>query len=90
MTEYEKETNRYALDKVIEESPDYISPVDMKEWVNDKVYDENEKNDQEKEENETTDYESTKIDEGKIINDKYGGEDVALFEEAEFSSIPSS
>ena len=62
----------------------------MKECVNDKVYDENEKNDQEKEENETTDYESTKIDEGKIINDKYGGEDVALFEEAEFSLIPSS
>ena len=50
----------------------------MEEYVNDKVYDENGKNDQEKEENKTTDSESTKIDEGKGVNNESGGEDVSL------------
>ena len=46
ITEYEKETIRDTFDNVIEECPDYTSPVDMEEWVYDKVYDENEKNDE--------------------------------------------
>ena len=62
----------------------------MEEFVNDKVYDENEKNDEEKEENETTDSERTKIDQGKGVNDERGGDYVALFEETEFSSRTSS
>ena len=61
----------------------------MKECVNDKVYEENEKNDEEKEENETTDSESTKMSEGKRVNNKRGGEDVDLVEEEKFSSRSS-
>ena len=78
------------MEKVIEECPDNISPIEMEECVNNKVYEENEKNDEEKEENETTDSESTTFDEGKGVSDERGGENVALFEEAEFSSRPSS
>ena len=33
-----------TLDKVIEEFPDDTSPVDMEEYINDKVYGDNEKN----------------------------------------------
>ena len=40
----------------------------MKECVYDKVYDQNEKNDEEKEENETTYSKSPKINEGKGVN----------------------
>ena len=49
ITDYKKETNQDALDKVIEECPDRISSVEMEECVNDKVYDKNETNDEEKE-----------------------------------------
>ena len=80
ITEYEKETNWDALDKLKGEFSDENSPVEMEERVYDKVYDENEKNDEEKEENETTDSESTKIDEGKGVSVERGGEDVALVE----------
>ena len=52
----------------------------MEECVNDKVDDENKKNDGEKEENETTYFESTRIGEGKGVNGERGGKDVALFE----------
>ena len=48
------------------------------------------KNDEEKEENETAYYESTTFNEGKGVNNERGGEDVALVEEAEVSSRPSS
>ena len=78
------------MEKVIEECPDDISPVEMEECVNNKVYEENEKNDEEKEENETIDSESNKIDEGKVVNDERGDGDASLVEEAEFSSRPSS
>ena len=54
----------------------------MQECVNDKFYDVNEKNDEEKEEDKTTYSESTKIDEGKVVNDERGVEDVALVEES--------
>ena len=36
ITEYKKETNQDTLDKVIEESPDDTSPIDMEECVNNK------------------------------------------------------
>ena len=49
----------------------------MEEYVNYKVYDKNEKNDEEKEQNEAIDSESTKFDEGKGVNDERGGENVA-------------
>ena len=37
------------MDKVIEECPDDNYPVDIEEFLNDKVYDDNEKNDEGKE-----------------------------------------
>ena len=76
-----KETDRDALDKLIEECPDEISPVETDKCVSNKVYDENEKNDEEKEENETTYSERTTFDEVKEVNDERGGEGVALVEE---------
>ena len=48
------------------------------------------KNDEEKEENETTNSESTKIDEGKVVNNDKGVEDVTLPKEEKFSSRTSS
>ena len=62
----------------------------MEECVNDKVYDKNEKNDEEKEVKEAADSESTKIDEGKGVNNESGGEDVDLVHEVEFNSRASS
>ena len=70
--EYKKENNRDALDKVITECPDNIFPPEMEKYVNDKVYDDNEKNDEKKEENETTYSISTNIDEVKGVNDERG------------------
>ena len=61
------------MDKVIEEFPDDIFPVEMNECVNYTFYDENEKNDEEKEENEATDSGRTKIDECKGVNDERVG-----------------
>ena len=70
------------MDNIIYEFPDDISPVNMEECVNNKVYDKNEKNDGEKYENEKKDSESTTFDEGKGVNDERGGKYVALVEEA--------
>ena len=89
ITEYEKWINWYALDKVIGQFLDDIYPVEIEECINDKVYEDNEKNDEEKEENETADSESTKMAEGKRDNDERGGEDVDLVEEEKFSSRSS-
>ena len=68
------------MDKVIGQFLDDIYPVEIEECINDKVYEENEKNDEEKEENETAYYESTTFNEGKGVNNERGGEDVALVE----------
>ena len=76
--EYEKDTIRDTLDKVIEEFPDETFPVDIQECVTDKVDDGNEKNDEEKEENEKTDYESTTIGEVKVVKDERGGKYYSL------------
>ena len=62
----------------------------MEEYVNDKVDEENEKNDEEREENKTTYSERTTIGEGKGVNNKRGGNDVDLVEEAKIISRPSS
>ena len=70
------------MDRVIEEFLDDTSPVEMEECINDKVYYENEKNDEEKEENETKYSERTTFGEGKGVNDERGDKVVSLVEES--------
>ena len=48
----------------------------MEEYINDKVYGDNEKNNKEKQENETTGSESPTFGEGKGVIDERGGKDV--------------
>ena len=52
----------------------------MEEAVNDRNDNKNEKYDEKKQADETTDFDSTKIDEGKVVIDEIGGNDVDLDE----------